>query len=248
MPDINSYLDSVTSSIKQVRDDVLGLQQQERPDESSGLAANRPTTSLRTGQRYFSTNTGAYEYYTGSAWATVGGSTSTPVGTTFPASPTTGQKYIRSDRHYLEYYFDGTRWLSVQIFKEPFISRSTQPFAQATTVFEVSLVEYTLGSGIYITNIAANFTPVTISQGSSNFYTIVCGIIDTLGAITNLSLTGGTQDTKLMTTVGAWRPLVPTFTPIVFGTTFPMPYVQMTPSGAPGTFYMNATIQYQLVG
>jgi hypothetical protein len=73
MADLNSYLDSIASTIKQTRDDVLNLQQQERPDESSGLAARRPTTGLRTGQRYFSTNTGAYEYWTGSAWAFVAG-------------------------------------------------------------------------------------------------------------------------------------------------------------------------------
>jgi hypothetical protein len=170
------------------------------------------------------------------------------VGTAFPGSPVTGQKFTRSDRHYLEYYYDGTRWLSVQVFKQPYISRSTQPFPQATIVFDTTLVEYTLGSGIYITNIAANFFPASVAQSSSNFYTIVCGTIDTVGTITNITLTGGTQDTKLMTTLGTWRPLVPTFTPVVFGTSTPLLYIQMTPSGSPGTFYMNATIQYQLVG
>jgi hypothetical protein len=36
-------------------------------------------------------------------------------GVAFPASPTVGQRYFRTDRG-IEYYWDGTRWLSTQIF------------------------------------------------------------------------------------------------------------------------------------
>lgn len=46
-----------------------------------------------------------------SAAPTSGG---TPSGTSFPGSPSTGDKFYRSDRH-IEYYYDGTRWLSTQM-------------------------------------------------------------------------------------------------------------------------------------
>ncbi len=38
-----------------------------------------------------------------------------PSGTSFPGSPSSGDRYFRSDRG-IAYYYDGTRWLSEQIF------------------------------------------------------------------------------------------------------------------------------------
>src|ERR1700754_4638544 len=38
-----------------------------------------------------------------------------PRGTSFPVSPATGDVFYRTDRH-IEYYYDGTRWLSTQLF------------------------------------------------------------------------------------------------------------------------------------
>lgn len=35
--------------------------------------------------------------------------------TSFPGSPTTGQRVLRTDRN-IEYFYDGTRWLSSQLF------------------------------------------------------------------------------------------------------------------------------------
>lgn len=37
-------------------------------------------------------------------------------GTSFPGSPATGDLFYRTDRN-IEYYYDGTRWLSVQLFE-----------------------------------------------------------------------------------------------------------------------------------
>jgi hypothetical protein len=45
-------------------------------------------------------------------------------GTSFPGSPSTGQRYIRTDRQ-IEYYYDGTRWLSTQLFVQALGIQST---------------------------------------------------------------------------------------------------------------------------
>jgi len=47
-------------------------------------------------------------------WATPAGGGGAS-GTSFPGSPTTGDKFYRTDRN-IEYFYDGTRWLSTQIF------------------------------------------------------------------------------------------------------------------------------------
>jgi hypothetical protein len=43
---------------------------------------------------------------------------SRPSGTVFPGSPTTGSFFYRTDRN-IEYYYDGTRWLSTQVYFVP---------------------------------------------------------------------------------------------------------------------------------
>jgi hypothetical protein len=58
--DVQSLLNQVWDSIKQLRQDVAQLQQTEVPYATSGLAANRPASGTRVGQRYFSTDTGVY--------------------------------------------------------------------------------------------------------------------------------------------------------------------------------------------
>lgn len=49
-------------------------------------------------------------------------------GTAFPSSPAPGQRFFRSDRG-LEYYWDGTRWLSTQLFTYQFMSMQTPSFS-----------------------------------------------------------------------------------------------------------------------
>lgn len=57
----------------------------------------------------------------GSAGAELGlsnGSVAWTAGTSFPGSPATGDRYYRTDRH-LEYFYDGTRWLTTTLYREP---------------------------------------------------------------------------------------------------------------------------------
>jgi hypothetical protein len=53
--------------------------------------------------------------YDGTDWnaeAATGGGSGLSTGTTFPGSPSTGDRYRRSDLDYGIYFYDGTRWLS----------------------------------------------------------------------------------------------------------------------------------------
>jgi hypothetical protein len=46
-------------------------------------------------------------------------------GTAFPDSPATGQRYRRSDLDYQMFFYDGTRWLSEQMFTLQMVSKDT---------------------------------------------------------------------------------------------------------------------------
>lgn len=47
-----------------------------------------------------------------------------PSGTGFPGSPSTGDHFYRTDRN-IQYYYDGTRWLSTQLFTLPIANQET---------------------------------------------------------------------------------------------------------------------------
>jgi hypothetical protein len=142
------------------------------------------------------------------------GVTALEMGTSFPVSPATNQRYFRTDQ-LIDYVYDGTRWLSVQQFKLPFISRSAQPFAQAATVFDLNFSEYNLYGGIYIYAFNVSFFDNT-AQDASNFYTLTLRYLNTSGVSSGITL-GGTTDTKTFTTISRWYTLAPTFTPVAQG-------------------------------
>lgn len=50
------------------------------------------------------------------SWAAATGGSGLGTGTSFPGSPTTGDRYRRSNLDYLVFFYDGTRWVSEQIF------------------------------------------------------------------------------------------------------------------------------------
>lgn len=90
MPDNNtSFLNSVIDSIQQIRGDISLLQLNiERPAYTSGVYASKPTTSLRTGQRYEATDNGLDIFYNGTRWLTMGQLSSSIVLTTLTATTT----------------------------------------------------------------------------------------------------------------------------------------------------------------
>jgi hypothetical protein len=174
------------------------------------------------------------------------GVTALEMGTSFPVSPATNQRYFRTDR-LIDYVYDGTMWLSVQQFKLPFISRSAQPFAQAATVFDLNFSEYNLYGGIYIYAFNVSFFDNT-AQDASNFYTLTLRYLNTSGVSSGITL-GGTTDTKTFTTISRWYTLAPTFTPVALTSLVEMSaFFQLTPTLNPGTFFANGSLGYRLIG
>ena len=62
-------------------------------------------------------------------------------GSSFPASPASGDIFYRTDLH-MEFYYDGTRWLSTQIF----VWDMTPPFDQLQVSISASTVEQRVGT------------------------------------------------------------------------------------------------------
>lgn len=81
----------------------------------SGTAANRPTTSLSTGQVYFATDTKTISVYSGSAWVEATGQGVLKVGDTSSrpaANDVAAPLFYYDNEAFVLYINDGTQWLS----------------------------------------------------------------------------------------------------------------------------------------
>jgi len=98
-------------------------------------------------------------------------------GTSFPGSPSTNDKYYRTDRNLL-YYYDGTRWLTTEVFfielkKEDSVSawpltatgipvhRGTLPFGSD---YDYYLLDWHWASFVATTNDGSKFWTVTLHK------------------------------------------------------------------------------------
>ena len=102
-------------------------------DTAANLTATNPV--LAAGEAGYETDTGKVKYgdgttpWTGLSYVIAESQT----GTAFPSSPPTGARFTRTDRN-IEYFYDGTRWLSAQIFElGSVIPNTTGPTVSAAT-------------------------------------------------------------------------------------------------------------------
>lgn len=164
-----------------------------------------------------------------------------------PAAGLTGFRRFRtSDKR--EYISDGAHWISTQSITLSFGTRGTAPYPAATTNFDLAILFWNLGGvsgGILLEELDLSFFPATVAQSNTNYYTINLITLSNVGAATTLLL-GGTTDTKLLTTLGSWRPIQPVV-PGSLLTSIPNMSLQLVPTAAPGTFFLTGSLAYRIV-
>lgn len=131
-----------------------------RRDTAANWTSANPV--LKLGEPGLETDTRRVKYGDGStAWTSLGYGVGDPrAGTSFPGSPATGTRFTRTDRN-IEYFYDGTRWLSTQEHQLvlPSLANVT---ATATGTSVVN--PYAGRSDIYVT--AAVFTNLLVGTGN----------------------------------------------------------------------------------
>jgi hypothetical protein len=149
-------------------------------------------------------------------------------GTSFPGSPSTGDKFYRTDRNLL-YFYDGTRWLTVQQFHITIPANpSLAAFFSATTasVYQVS-TPATPATDFYAETLRWTSHVGTTNNGTS-YWQAVLAKLNGAGSSTTI-VTGDTSAdtvnvfTEHETTINA-----------LLGTTFPLLNVSLTKVSAPG--------------
>lgn len=119
-------------------------------------------------------------------------------GTSFPGSPASGDRYYRTDRN-IDYVYDGTRWLSTQIFVQ---AVDAQPSFNPMTASAFCRAAHPW-AGVYDIYVERFSVSSILSTGttSSNYFTFQLGYGDGLAADTNigsaLSSQGTTQNANV---------------------------------------------------
>jgi hypothetical protein len=169
-------------------------------------------------------------------------------GTSFPGSPTTNQRYFRTDRG-IEYYWDGTRWLSAQIFDTSIaITKSSAANAQATTAFGGVFSRKHSLNGVMLVGLVCSFVPGSIAQSASNFYTMTGTMQSNNNSPVAIALTlSGTVDTKTFTTINNPYEMGYDLSQVVAASYY-RAILTLTLTGVPGTFFFDSALSYRLVG
>lgn len=176
--------------------------------------------------------------YTGPRWGS---------GTAFPSGPTTNDRFTRTDRG-LDFYYDGTRWLSTQIFTIAYWMHDgqTQPIsASATNILRHHSPDLRGCSDAYLLTHRVVFyvTGGTALSGSHKWVGTMrswsSALAETSLATTNID--SGASD--------AYRESETTINALMNNGTAKFHFVETwTKTGTPGTLRVTSALTFRLVG
>ena len=127
-----------------------------------------------------------------------GGGSGLSTGSSFPGGPSTGDRYRRSDIDYLVFFYDGTRWVSEQIFK---VESAIHSLDGGGTDYHGAL--YYDGLDLWFIDIQAHMRAST--NDGSNYHTITAqnnsngSTWANIGSVNSSGISAATYDTVTAT-------------------------------------------------
>lgn len=155
-----------------------------------------------------------------------------PTGTSFPGAPVLNDRYYRTDRN-VDYYYDGTRWLSTQLH-ELHTLRSGTGYTVGSNQVGAFANPYSGLYDIWAESVLFEYYMDVTGNWTINFYKQV-GLTDTIIATTTLSTVNAHTATRVA--VGA----------VVASTIVSFTTAIVKNSGS-STIYPCASLVYRLVG
>ena len=168
--------------------------------------------------------------YTGALWGS---------GTSFPTGPTTNQRFTRTDRG-LDYYYDGTRWLTTTLYREHGLGGTTS----ATTNNQDRMTPHYTDYDLYFVDLLAS-TYVASGNTGSAYWTVDFFKIDPSNVATNIGSisTGATPDSN-----ATWTPHKTAINAQIAPASFPEFRWDITKVSTPGNVSFSIAVTYRLVG
>jgi hypothetical protein len=164
--------------------------------------------------------------------------TGVPAGTSFPGSPATNDLYFRTDRSLL-YFYDGTRWLTLQEYAMPVAIQDTLQGAGTGTPQTLGYMALDNGTyDLYVTRIACSTTIITTNSGVS-YWTITFARQPSATSLGSFNTSADTVNvnTRHTVTVNA-----------LAGTSDRYVTAAIAKTGTPGAAYVISSLFYRMVG
>lgn len=159
-------------------------------------------------------------------------------GTSFPVSPSTHDLYYRTDRDLL-YFYDGTRWLTVQVYKKSLIPKTLPDYtATATAMYAPAEA----GTNFWVVD-CVFFSRMQTASDASNYWTLAVSSADNTG---NPVATLASRDTKTDSTSFVCSRVT---AGALFGTSATWMILKATKTGSTGNVqWLACDVNYRLVG
>jgi len=161
------------------------------------------------------------------------------VGTSFPGSKATGDRFWRSDLG-LEFYWDGTRWLSVELFEMRWGMQPWGTISVDTIIAGLPLPGFT--TGIYLVDQFLTANVATTNDGSHYWKAEVHTQQTANGAD---AVVTPTLDTSTLT-AGGWYGVSGAIGAVSAGPI--LIYLKMAKVSTPGAAYYAYLLRYRLIG
>lgn len=180
----------------------------------------------------------------GGAVSRVNGAVAWNSGTAFPTAAT-GDRFWRTDTG-LEYYFDGTRWVSVQLFAmSPTAATALAALSASSNVGRIG-TEFGTGTDLWLVNSMVKFFVASGGSALSGSHSWICTIVK----LDTANNSGGTLDTITVNSGNSaeWRTET-TAIGALLGTsaTYPAINFSWAKTGTPGTLTPVHTLTCRLV-
>jgi hypothetical protein len=177
----------------------------------------------------------------GAAYSVINGAVAWNSGTSFPGSKLTGDRYWRTDLG-MEFYYDGTRWLSVQLNQMMLTNQDAFTPISATQSVQTWRAPSPVwaGSDIWMVSSQTWFyvNGGTALSGSHKWVGVVASTPGNT-TIDTVNINSGASDT--------YRQSTATSVAALLGTSNFLVGVLWTKTGTPGTLYTQTTISYRYV-
>jgi hypothetical protein len=167
-------------------------------------------------------------------------------GSSFPGSPSSGQFFHHTTRR-LDYFYDGTRWLSTKLDTLPIgYSSTTIPLSGTGSITHHVTLPYSNTYELWLEDIRASFI-VNGGTALSGSHKWVCDVTKIQGGtssiIATITIDSGASDTwRESGTINAGG------SSKVSGTNAMALYVTSTKTGTPGTLHIVPVLSFRLVG
>lgn len=168
--------------------------------------------------------------------------------TAFPASPATNDRFWRSDLG-MEFYFNGTRWLSVEVFQMPIPGGQRVGQAISATIGSNAMAltgQLEGGSDIYLLHADISVQVVTGGTALSASHKWVVELIKGQnGTLTEVIIATFNIDSGAS---AVWRTLSVAINALQnAGTVYDILYANFTKTGTPGSLFAGLSLSYRIV-